>query len=65
MRNLVSPYVIARDDHDIEVLQCFAPDGVFVSRGWEIVGYDALRDWSSPGGITSKCTPFRWRDWPI
>lgn len=46
IRNLVSLYAIARDDHDIEaVLQCFAPDGVFVSRGREIVGHDALRAW--------------------
>jgi uncharacterized protein (TIGR02246 family) len=46
IRNLVSLYAIARDDHDIEaVLQCFAPDGVFISRGREITGHDALREW--------------------
>ena len=30
---------------DEAVLQCLAPDGVFVSRGREITGHDALRNW--------------------
>jgi hypothetical protein len=46
IRDLVALYAILRDDHQIDALmECFAPDGTFVSGGREITGHEALREW--------------------
>jgi len=46
IRDLAALYAILRDDHQIDALiQCFAPNGTFVSGGREITGHAALREW--------------------
>ncbi|MFD4351247.1 nuclear transport factor 2 family protein [Nocardia sp. NPDC058518] len=56
IRDLVTLYAIARDDHDMDALmECFAPDATFVSQGKEYTGHDALREWF---GVNMKRNAF-------
>jgi uncharacterized protein (TIGR02246 family) len=46
IRDLVTLYAVARDDHDIEsLLRCFAPDGTFVHDGQPVTGHKNLREY--------------------
>ena len=46
IRDLAAMYAIVRDDHDIDALmECFAPDGVFMHDGEPIRGRKALREY--------------------
>jgi hypothetical protein len=44
--DLAALYCVLRDDHEIDaLLECFSPDGTFISGGRRITGHDALREW--------------------